>query len=172
MFDLIGNLKELKNLSISKVLVFSSFVVLILGYVKHNMPGINKDFLKTLSFFSKKFDFNEWKSILLIIQVISAGVVIVLFIVYLLSLIIFATYWNKQSNAPILRGIRKEWVQSKLPVYSIISCAIYLNLIGYYAVFEIEPINYQIPIIISTVVILSASLAFFGKYIIQNYDEY
>ncbi|AZS15348.1 hypothetical protein [Paenibacillus lutimineralis] len=171
MFDFIANLKELKDLSISKVLIFSSFILLVLAYVRKNMPEMNSDFLETLAFFSKKLGYEDWKSLFSIIQIISAGIVLVLFTVYILCLILYMFYWEKQKNAPYLNAQRKQWVQSKAPVYLMLSCAFYLNLVGYYYVLEIDIINYSVPLIISTLVLMTGVLGILGKYVLQNYDD-
>ncbi|AZK47228.1 hypothetical protein [Paenibacillus lentus] len=171
MFDVVANLRELKDLSISKVLIFTSFVLLVLTYIRKNMPEINNEFLDTLALFSKKIGYEEWKSLFSIIQIISAGLVLVLFIVYILCLFLYAIYWGKQDNAPNLRIQRRQWVQNKIPVYTMLSCAFYLNLIGYYYVLEIDIINYYVPLTISLLVLMTGLIAIFGKYAIQNYDH-
>lgn len=90
--DIIANLKEMKNLSIPKLLVFTSLVLLILLYVRSYIPSLHNEFLDTLELFSIKLGFNDWKSILSIIQVMSAIAVIVLFVILVLSMLLYAFY--------------------------------------------------------------------------------
>ncbi|WP_226001600.1 hypothetical protein [Paenibacillus sp. BJ-4] len=170
MFDIIANIKELKGLSISKVLVFSSFILIVLSFIRKNIPDVNGDFLKTLSFFSKKFGYENWSSILLIFQIVLAAIVVVLFFLYLFCLIVYSVYWKRQRNAPFLNALREDWMLNKLPAYLVLSSVSYLNLIGYYFVLEIKTIDYFIPMIISISFSFLLFLAFLGKYLIQNSD--
>lgn len=134
------------------------------------MPSLYNDFLESLRFFSVKLGFNDWKSILAIIQVISAISVIILSVILVLGTLLYVFYWRRQRDAPDLNEIRKDWVQSKNPSYLILSSTIYLNIWGYYSVFEMEVASYHLPLIISSIVLMMFLLGLFGKYIIQNYE--
>ncbi|WP_340033481.1 hypothetical protein NST50_24635 [Paenibacillus sp. FSL E2-0202] len=169
MFDLIGNLREFKNLTLLKLLIFSTFVLLLLVFVREFMPTLFIDFLETVSYFSKKLNYEKWKSVLPLIQILFGALVVMFTVAFIIALFLYEFYWKKQRNAPYLNGERTVWISIKFPSYLLLTALLYINLIGYFNILEIETLAYQAPIYISGIILIMTSLAGVAK-LLQSTD--
>ncbi|MGG1880525.1 hypothetical protein ABDI30_23555 [Paenibacillus cisolokensis] len=173
MFDLLGNIKEFKNISISKVLIGGTIVGFLLRATEKISPEIYANFLITLSYFSEKLDFEKWKSVLSIIQILTAAFLVLLFLVYIVILVyITPKYWMKLGEqAPKLTARRMELVQVKLPTYLLFVSLLYGNIVLFYGALKIDLHDYVVPLAIYFMVMFIALASYITIFIYQQSDE-
>ncbi|WP_150272202.1 hypothetical protein [Paenibacillus tepidiphilus] len=109
MFDFIGNLKEFKNMTLFKLLFFSTYVLLILFFARKFMPHLFADFLETVSYFSRKLNYEKWEAVLPLIQILFGSFVVMVAVAFFIALILYGLYWRKQTNARLILMERETY---------------------------------------------------------------
>lgn len=168
--NILENLKEFKDLSISKLLIVTTFILIVLGFIRELIPDVYSEFLKTLTHFSQKTDFETWKSIFPIIQIISGSIVLALCMFFIIQMVAFYRIWEKtKDSAPNLYEKRQQ-SYSNTANYLVVSAVGYFNVIGYYDILKIEYLKSDFLTGVSLILIILGAMIRFTLYFYYNKD--
>lgn len=132
MFELISNLKELKDFTISKVFIVTSILLILLGLTKLLFSNEYDEFLIAVSYLSEKIYFEEWSSVIIMLQLLTELLVVVSLISYVVVGMSITYFSNrndeyKNTRVTLLNVTGKTFLLSMVGAFNILGYCTLLN---------------------------------------------